>query len=907
MTARILRVLERGYRAIVRLAPAAEQRAWSRAALATFREVCMTGRDRGGAWLLLRTGLREWLDLLLVVITLRLRGGRRADRLDPDDSPSPALPPERGAVGVRVWRDLRLAFRSLLSGGTTTGIAILTLALGIGVNATIFSVLDSVLWRQAPFRDAHQLVELTNFHTERAFSFSGFSRSLLLEWRQQTDLFAGVEAYESVSFIWNNGQGADMVPGAMVTPRLFSMLGGGAARGRTFSIDEGRSGTARLAIVSDPFWRNRLHRDPDAVGRPIRLNGVAYQVIGVMPRTFRYPSGGEQIWVPYNLDVPPPEIMAPRSMNAIARMAPGVTVERMTADVRARGERLGRAAGGPAGMTAMTREIAQYIDDRTERSLWLLSGAVGFLFLIVCANVANLALSRSLTRARDLSTCAALGASQTDLVRTALIEQCLLATCGALGGLAVALAGIQAVVASLPESLGTETMNPIDLDGRTLMFLVVAAGVATVLFGLTPALVAGRTRAGAMIGQEGRSMTGSRRSRRFRAALAIVEVAVSVVLLIGAALMARSFIKLASKDPGFDTRHLISLRVGMPAVGYADVKVRERVALEIVGRFRTIGGIVDVTTGGLPGEPSLISYGAMEFEHRPGSPRETLMVPVHEVPAGYFAALRLPILAGHDFRADGLKDAVIVNERFASAYFPANDAVGRRFRVEGGPWRTIVAVVSNTASRGDEGGERYGFYSRMGEDAHAYHATMKESEIAEFRTFLIRADDPDAALPNVLAALHAYDPTLVVWQTALVDRILADAVARPRVVFLMMSVFAGLGLVLATAGLYGVLSCLVTQRRREIGVRLALGASPRQMRWLVLGNGLTLTAIGVAIGLAAALPLGQLMRTLLYEVNPSDPVAIATSAILLGATALFACWWPARDAMRVSPVELLRE
>jgi putative ABC transport system permease protein len=886
----VARLIELMFRGIGRLAPVSARDVRSPEALRTFRSVCQSGYERRGVPGLLREGLRECADLGWTVLTARAEA-----------MPSPAFP------SLTPWtRDLRMAWRALRHSRTSGAIAIATLAVGIGVNAAVFSVLDATLWRQVPFQHADRLVELWNFSPAQKITFSGLPHRVVPEWRRQTDLFDRVEAFGNQTLIYETDRGAETVEGAVVTPGLFELLGAGASRGRTFIAGEGQGGTNRVAVISDTFWRERLGSPADLTRIELRFSGNSYQVVGVMPRTFRFPTGSQEAWIPYDVEQPPAGGPAVRGLTPLARLAEGVTLEQATAEVTARGERVAAAGGGPPGITAALSQLGADVEDRTYTSLWVLSGAVGFLFLIVCANVSNLALSRSLSRARDLATCAAMGASPASLIRTTVLEQVLLASAGAIAGVGVAAAGIRLTLAALPEVMTAQTLNAIDLDMRVLSFMVLAGLTAALVCGLPPALLAARSSINSAVGGDRRSTTGSRHARRFRASLAVIEVAVSVVLLVGAAVMARSFIALATQDQGFDTRGLISLRVGLPSIGYKDVALRDAAAADIVTRMAALPGVAGVTVGGLPSDTTFITMGKIEFADRPGELTPQVMIPVHEVPPNYFATLGIPILAGRTFEPGDPEGSVIVNQRLAAKYFPGGDAVGRQFRMPGKPWRTIIGVVGTTLANTESGGGRSEMFYPVGKAVDTMRPTMPASAIVDFRTFIVRAHNPEQVMRQLPAAVHARDTSIVIWKTALVEHLLAEAIARPRVVFAMMSVFAGVGLILAMVGLYGVLSCLVAQRRQELGVRLALGAGSRDVRRLVLGHGLRLTAIGGALGLLAAWPLVRMMRSLLYEVDPADPLAMAGAAAIVGATALFSSWWPARDAGRISPVELLR-
>jgi predicted permease len=872
---------------LVRLAPPAAVDLRQPEARETFRLICDSARS-GGVFAYALETARELLNVATVIAAAYFATAR--------------IPRFRFSGA---GRDLRMAARSLRAGGPSTAIAIVTLALGIGINAAIFSVLDAVIFTEVPFRGHDRLVEITNFDPQQKMSFAGTTRRVVSEWRSQTDVFDRVEAYESTSLVYETRRGAEMIAGAAVTPSLFEMLGVRPALGRSFQPGDGEDGSPRTVIVNNAFWRNELGSTADLSQAVIQIDGQRYSVVGVMPASFRFPTGGEKIWMPYSLENPPAGSPVGRTMTPFARLANGVSLEVAEREARARGSRINEAAGGAPQLTASTWQAGRGVDDKTTQSLWILSGAVAFLFLIVCANVANLALTRTLSRAKELATCAAIGASPLDLFRASLFEHALMAGIGTLAGAGIAAGAIRIAVAALPESMTGGTMNAIDLDGRVLAFMAVAGGIAAILFGLPPALIASRGSISSTLNSDGRTSSGSRSANRLRSALVIGEVAVSAVLLVGGAMMTKSFIRLASIDQGFNPAGLVSVRLGLPASGYSEVSRRDQAGRDVAARLAALPFVESVTVGNLPGAGQKINVGTLEFARDPNRVTARAVIPLQEVPPNYFSTTGMRFVAGRPFGESDPVGAVVISERAAAKYFDGK-AVGERFRFTGKSWLYVTGVVADTAVR--EGGHdgRIQMYYPVGGASDAYVMSRAASTIADFRTLLIRTSRPDVLMTSLAGAVKDVDGSIVIWKTALVEHELADAIARPRVVFVLLSVFAAFGLLLAMAGLYGVLSCLVAQRRQELGVRLALGASAASLRRMVLASGLSLCGVGMVLGLAGAIPLVRVMRTLLFEVDASDPFAIAGAAVLLVLTAAFASWWPARDAARTDPTVLLR-
>jgi predicted permease len=854
-------------------------------ARATFRSVSRAAFDRRGLWGLLLVSTQEFADLAVTIVRERRDAYRENHPESMSFSPAPLV------------RDLRLATRAVWSARTTSLLAALTLALGIGSNAAVFSVLDSVLLRPVPFPGGDRLVEIWSFSLDQKMTFNaGVPPAAVAAWRQEADLFDRVEGFERRSLVFEDAQGAIELSGAVLTPGAFDLLGAVPIRGRGFLPHDEVVGARPVAVVSHTFWTAHLGQRTDLASISISLDGIRHDVIGVAPVTFRFPSGHERVWI----------AGLPTAVTPLARLRPGLAFAVASAEVTARGEAVGAAVGGPPGVSATLARPAEGVDARTETTLVVLGAAVAFLFLIVCVNVANLTLSRALGRTRDLATCGALGASRGSLFRVVFLEQSLLAIAGVILGTGVATLVLRVAVAALPDVMTTGTLNAIDLDARAWLVLVATDVGTMVVCGLPPAWLATRVSVASGIAHHGRATSGSPFARRLRLGLAVTEIAVSVALLIGAALITRSFVAMASASHGYTPQGLVSLRLGLPAAAYTDAAVAAGAMRDVARRIETLPGVAGVTIGGLPSESGLMAFGALEIDGRPGVVDPRAVVRIHEVDERYFDVLQLPIRAGRAFIAPEVAAAAIVNEQFATTHFGDEDPIGRRFRIGRGDWRTVVGVATNTLGDRERGSRRAELYYPLGQAEDAGRAVRRASSIAHFVTLLVRSENPAAIVPLLSGAVHDRDPAIVVRRTALVERMLADAIARPRVAFVTMLVFALFGLALSMVGLYGVLSHLVAQRRHEIGVRMALGARAADIRRLILGHGLALAAGGITLGFLAAWPMIRLMRSLLVDIADTDPAALTAPVLVVAVTALLASWVPARAAGRTSPVELFR-
>lgn len=876
---------------------------------ATIRDVCADARRRHGIAGAILTLAAELFDLFRAGVRARVGG---SPQITGGWHPNRSDKPGRTLMQT-LWHDVRLAMRSLAASRVSAGIAIITLALGIGVSAAIFSVLDSILIRPLPFQQADRLVEVWNFNTTNQFSYPRMPRALLLEWQKQTDLFDRVEGYEIDSAIYAAPAGAEMVAAVYVTPGLLPMLGIAPQQGRLLGEGDGRDGTDDRVVVSDRFWRGTLQQDPGAVGRRITLHGRAHEIVGIMPPSFRFPNEKQDLWLPLDpAQLPAHRTKGRLSMVVFARTTAGVTLEQVREQVSARGADLVKATGGRAGVTATLNIKGQTVDTKTRQSLLVMAAGVGFLLLIVCANIANLSLSRALARSRDLAVRASLGASRLDLIRETLVENLVIGGLGAVLGIGVAAATLAVGASALPSQITFSMVNMLDLDTRVLVFAITVGLLASVLFGLPPALMASRPNVIAILRQDSRTSSGSTGARRLRSLLVVGEVMVAIVLLVGAALMGRAFYELQAQERGFNTTGLVALKLGLPTNGFLDPYTRDQFTDVLMARLRQLPGVTATSAGGVPPDSNMITWGNVEFDHTPGvaTPKE-LFFPIYTVFPGYFEAVGLPIKEGRAFDAGDTPDNVIISEAFARDYWPNRSAVGAQFRFSGSKtWKTIVGVAQDVKQLDmDDSIGAYEWFEPLRTPPGRATPAMPETTTAiiDYRTVLVRADNPAVVIPELARAVHGVDSRVVIWETDLVDDLYAEAIERPRVVLVALVVFSALGLLLAAAGLYGVLSHLVTQRLREIGIRLALGAHPSTVFRLILRNGLSLTAVGLVLGLGAAFALTRWMKSILYGIDSFDPVALAGVSLLLALTALFACWRPASRAMRVDPAHLLRE
>ena len=806
----------------------------------------------------------------------------------------------------RLYSDLRFGVRQLLARPGFTLAAILTLALGIGANTLVFTLIDGVYLRGLPYRDAGALLDV--YGSAKAFGGGVDSVSIpdYIDLRAGVPAFADSALYVRASFNLVDAGAPERLQGLRATPSLFTTLGVGAALGRVFGADDAVPGRDHVVVLGDALWRNRFGADPGVVGRDLRLDGENYRVVGVMPPGFMFPRADIGFFVPFAF-TPTQRSEDERGVNycaIVARLAPAASLAQvdaqMAAVIRHNGARLGADYAKwiqDTGFSFGARPLRELLSGRNARELGLLQFAVGMVLLIVLANVANLLLVHLSARRAELATRSALGARRFDIARGLLAESALLAAGGALLGTAGAWAGVRIVAASglLP------AWAAFALDARTAGFTVALIGLATLAFGLAPALIAAGTQPQAMLRDSARMSGGGRAATRVRAALVVAQIALALALLAGVGLLLRSFANAAAQSPGFRSANVLTAHLALPAAKYPDATAQARAARRILDAARALPGVeaAGLTTK-LPfgGENVGIVF-RIEGRALEGMLPHASWRSVDE---DFFRTLQIPLLRGRTFTGadwDERARDIVVDATFAQRFFPGGDALGKRITLgssgEGDAW-TIVGVVGNVKHFDlTAPADKPTFY-------FDYGAFAQRSLFLALRT----AAAPAALAAPLRAAIRSVDPEQPLFSMlTLDDRIDASLTGR-RVPLQLLALFAACALLLAAIGVYAVLAFTVQQRTGEIGLRMAIGADGARVRREILAGAGRLTAAGIGAGLLAALATGFALRSRLFEVAPVDPLSLAAVALVLTFAALAACWLPARRAARIDPIQALR-
>ncbi|HST53136.1 MAG TPA: ABC transporter permease [Pyrinomonadaceae bacterium] len=804
-------------------------------------------------------------------------------------------------------QDLRFGFRMLLKSPGFTAVAVLALALGVAANTAIFSVVNAVLIRPLPYKDPSRLAMVWEYNRTRNQHQNFISPANFIDWKEQSDVFEDAAAYSDWHVNLTGGGEPVEVPIQYATPNLFGVLGVRPILGRDFTADDARPDSPDVVVLSYGLWQRRFGGDTKIVGQSVTLNGTSAEVVGVMPAGFQW------FVRKGSLSGKPPELWSPfgfgeqqrqrrgRYMAAVARLKPGVTVEQAQGEMNQIAARLEEQypdfnKGWGVEVTPLREQFAGQI----RPALWVLLAAVGFLLLIACANVANLLLARASARRREIAIRAALGASRWRVVRQLLTESLLLALAGGGLGLLLASWGVGLLAALSPRDL--IDIGAVKLDLPVLSFTLLITLLTAVVFGVAPALEAASPGAGESLKEGARGSTGGRRSRRLRAAFVVAEIALALVLLVGAGLTVKSFMRLESVSPGFDAEHLLTMRVELPSTKYReDPRVIQfyREATERIGALPGVEAVGAVSF--LPFTGPGAATGFTITGHPAPKAGEGPVTEVRVVDAGYFNAMRIPLERGRAFNAEEVtaeRHVAVVSESLAQKYFPGEDPIGQRIVVamKQNPEPTeIVGVVPDVKLQ------------TLDDEPKPTVYWPQPELTTNFMTLVVRTKgDPLSLVAAARKEIQAMDAEQPVADVRTMNQLLAESVGRARFSALLLAVFACVALVLAVVGLYGVMSYAVAQRTHEIGIRVALGAQGRDVLGLVVGQGLLLAAVGLALGLAGALALTRLMRSLLYEVSTTDPATYVGISALLLLVALLACLIPARRATKIDPIVALR-
>lgn len=821
-----------------------------------------------------------------------------------------------------VWRwyfienffsDVRYGLRALQHNPGFSVVAILTLALGIGANTAIFSVVYAALIRPLPYAQPSRLITLTEVRPQEGQAGQSNPPSWVssypdyLDWTKQSKSFQSLAGFGGDAFtLYGTGE-PELVFAAQATTNFFSTLGVKPFLGRDFAAGEDIAAGPKVAILTYGCWLRRFGSDPHILGRSIRLDDKSVSIIGVLPREFEFaPRGNAEMWVPLHIEKDLVTRRSLRWMPAIGRLAPGTTPQQAQAELNSISAGLAKAYPQENGATQVVMiPLRNRVVGQVEPLLLILFGAVGFVLLIACANVTNLFLVRAAGRRREFSIRAALGAGRARLISQLMVESLMLAAAGGLLGLLLAQWGTSLLITAIPETLlaFTPFIRDAHANLAVLAFLCIAVIFTGLAFGLAPALQVSHGRESEALKEETRASTGGVRAR-LRAALVIAEIAFCLVLLIGSSLMVRSLTALLHRNPGFDPQNLLVFAVNLPPTSYPKDPDAVRFDKEFTDRLNKIPGVVGVTSSSivpLSGGGASIRF---VIEGQPVATGHENECNIRDISNNYFSVMRIPLRVGRLFDDSADSDTapkhVIVNEAWVKRYLRDEDPLGKRVRFTYSPkepFREIVGVVGNTADLGLDSADEASLFLPFSQDTDS------------FINYLLRtAGNPANALGGVRSSLRALDSQLVPIQPFTMDQIISQSpsVFLRRYPSYLIGSFAALALVLAMVGLYGLISYSVSQRTRELGIRIALGAQQKDVMRLVLGEGARLTLVGVFLGLAAALGLTQLMRSLLFGVSTMDPVTFVSVAVVLALVSIAACYIPARRAMSTDPAVTLR-
>ena len=801
-----------------------------------------------------------------------------------------------------ILQDLRYGGRMLVRNPGFTLVAVFAIALGIGANTAIFSVVNAVLLRPLPYVEPDRLLSLALYNPQNDEARSGYGDADFHALNRDNQSFDHVAAFSTPrnGFNLTGGDVPEQVAGSFVTADFFEVLRVRPFLGRTFMPHEETPGSTRVAVVSYGFWQRRLSGDVNALNQPLTLNGDSYYVIGVLPSDFRFsPAANADLYAV--MQTAPAQNRPPYYLRVIGRLKEGVSEEQARADVSAIASSVQQLYSGTPYTSVVTELLKKSIVRDSSLALYVLLGAVFFVLLIASVNVANLLLARATGREKEMAVRAALGASGWRLARQTLTESALLATLGGTLGLILAIWGVDLILAFKPEDL--PRLEEINLDGRVLAFTVLISLISGLVFGIAPAIQSARANLNTALKEGGRGDSEGFGRKRLRSLLVVAEVALALMLLVGAGLMIRSFLELQKVDPGFAARNVLTMQINLPRQ-YRDAARHAGFQQQLLEKVKSLPGVETASLSMALPPNLLVMRNPFTVEGQLPAAGDSQPVADHVlVSPDYFKTFGVRLVEGRDFTEADNRDAtpaIIINEEMARRHFPGQSPIGQKIQTGDYsprfPFSTVVGVVADVKYTGLNGEPRVTLYTPYLQNL------WWRTPYLSARTS-VAPSSLTAAIRDVVWEL---DRDLPVSSVKTVDELLADSVAEPRAYTVLLGLFGAVALLLATVGIYGVMAYVVNQRRREIGIRMAMGAQRGDVLKLVVGQGMRLAITGVGFGLAAAYGLTRLMESLLYGISATDVATFLFVAALLTGVALLACYLPARRAARVDPMVALR-
>ena len=795
-----------------------------------------------------------------------------------------------------LFQDIRYATRMMLKRPSFPILAVIALALGIGATTAIFSVINSVLFKPLPYADYTRLVQVWEKRPALGRIRNVVSTPDFFDWKAQNNVFEDMAAYLRTDATLGGGDAPERIRATAISPNLFSILRVQPRVGRLFQTEEDQIGRHRVALISDGLWKRQFGSDPNVVDKPIILNGNKWTVVGVMPPDLSFPTRDSAVWVPLTFSENDRTARGSHSLEVIARLRPEVTIDQARHDMDGIAATLESQYQVNTGHGVNIFSLYEESIGDVGPTLWILFGAVLFVLLIACANVANLLLARAASRQSEMAVRTALGAGRRRIVRQLLTESLLLSFVGGTLGVFLAMWGLDLLLSVSRDSI--PRVDEIKLDLPALGFTLLVSLITGVIFGLAPALKASRPDLNESLKEGGRTSGGSFRHNRVRGFFVIAEVAICLVLLAGAGLMIRSFIRLMNVNPGFNPKNVLTLGFS-PGRKYDSPQKATSYLQETLSRLSTVPGVE--SAGAVLSLPLAGTFGSRYFgiEGRPPQPPgQGYNANLNFTSPGYFRAMGIPLLGGRDFNdgdAEGSGEVAIINSQMARMFWPDEDPIGQRIQVGDGPWRRVVGIVGDLKYKAMDADTRQEMYW-----------PFYQNEVGG-GAFVVRTrSDPKEMAGTIRNAILEIERDQPLSEIRTMEDILSESVAARWLNTLLLSIFGGEAIILAVVGLYGVMSYTVAQRTQELGIRMALGATSRDVMKLIVGQGMMLTAVGIGIGIGGALGLTRMMKTLLFDVRPADPATIVVTALVLGAVALFACLIPARRATKVDPMIALK-